>query len=269
MPKQIMTLLLLLVFVGQATGAYAWSNGGFSADSSNPDYGTHDWIAQHALDWLPAQKKQYITDNLQTYIYGTELPDNGQVSDGIGDAGLHHIYYTSSGTLLDDAAARRADQEYQTALDYLRAGDSAEAAKHAGAMTHYISDVAVFGHVMGKTTDWGAETHHSDYEDYVNDRTSSYTKTYIKQLQFDGDLTTTSAGDAASVVALDTTLDSGGTYTAKWMDTNYNWGSTAFTERSLGIGEPCGQRGGRRPLHPLRRLLTPNKGTHYYNLHRL
>jgi hypothetical protein len=232
MPKRIMTLLLLFLFVGQATGAYAWSNGGFSADSSHPDYGTHDWIAQHALDWLPAQKKQYITDNLQMYLYGTELPDNGQVSDGIGDTGLHHIYYTSSGALLDDAAARRAEQEYQTALDLLEAGDYARAAEHAGAMTHYISDVAVFGHVMGKTTDWGAETHHSDYEDYANDRTSSYTKTYIKQLQFDGDLTTTSAGDAASVVALDTTLDGGGTYTAKWMDLNYNWGTTTFTDRS-------------------------------------
>ncbi|XES76381.1 MAG: hypothetical protein ACBZ72_09385 [Candidatus Bathyarchaeia archaeon] len=27
----------------------AWSNGGYSADPATPDYGTHDWIAQHAL----------------------------------------------------------------------------------------------------------------------------------------------------------------------------------------------------------------------------
>ncbi|MCK4444038.1 MAG: hypothetical protein KAW09_05810 [Thermoplasmata archaeon] len=31
----------------------AWSNGGYSADPSNPDYGTHDWITEHAQDWLP------------------------------------------------------------------------------------------------------------------------------------------------------------------------------------------------------------------------
>jgi hypothetical protein len=43
----------------------AWSNGGYSADPSNPDYGTHDWIAQHALDWLPVEEKQYILDNLK------------------------------------------------------------------------------------------------------------------------------------------------------------------------------------------------------------
>ncbi len=42
----------------------AWSYGGYSADPSDPDYGTHDWIAQHALDWLP---------------------DNGAAPDGIGD----------------------------------------------------------------------------------------------------------------------------------------------------------------------------------------
>jgi len=64
---------------------YAWSNGGYSANSANPDYGTHDWIAQHALDWLPLEEKQFILDNLATYLYGTELPDNGNAPDGIGD----------------------------------------------------------------------------------------------------------------------------------------------------------------------------------------
>jgi hypothetical protein len=30
--------------------AYAWGNGSFSTDPSNPEYGTYDWIAHHALD---------------------------------------------------------------------------------------------------------------------------------------------------------------------------------------------------------------------------
>ncbi len=37
------------------TMVHGWSNGGFSTDSTNPKYGTHDWIAQHALDWLPSK----------------------------------------------------------------------------------------------------------------------------------------------------------------------------------------------------------------------
>jgi hypothetical protein len=31
----------------------AWSNGGFSSDPNNPDYGTHDFLAHHALDYVP------------------------------------------------------------------------------------------------------------------------------------------------------------------------------------------------------------------------
>jgi hypothetical protein len=99
-------------------------------------------------------------------------------------------------------------------------------------MTHYIADMAVFSHVMDAATDWGTETHHSDYENHVTAITTSYTASYIKPLQYDGTLTTLSAGDAAKQLALDTTLDAGGTYTAKWMNTNYDWSSATFTDRS-------------------------------------
>jgi hypothetical protein len=99
-------------------------------------------------------------------------------------------------------------------------------------MAHYISDMAVFGHVMGTTTDWGEETHHTDYENHVTAITISYSSSYIKPLQFDGALTTLSAGDAAKQLALDTTLDGGGTYTASWMDANYDWSDATFTNRS-------------------------------------
>jgi hypothetical protein len=228
----LLSTLLLITLLLPQTNAEAWSNGDYSADPTNPDYGTHDWIAQHALDWLPTQKKQYITDNLQLYLYGTELPDLPATQGGIGDTTKHHIYYSASGVLQDDAAATRAEEEYQTALTYLNAGNYPEAAKHAGAMTHYIADLAVFSHVMGKPTDWGAETHHSDYENHANSITTTYTATYINPLQFDETLTTLSAGDAARQLALDTTLDDGGTHTAKWMDQNYNWATTAFPNRS-------------------------------------
>jgi len=104
------TLLLVFLIILSTCGinVFAWSNGGYSSDPSHPDYGTHDWIAQHALDWLPSNEKQYIMDNIALYLYGTELPDNGQAPDGIGDTSKHHIYYSSNGLLVDGSAAIRA-----------------------------------------------------------------------------------------------------------------------------------------------------------------
>jgi len=232
MRRATLLLTITLILLTPQISAKAWSNGGYSADPNNPDYGTHDWIAQQALNWLPTQKKQYITDNLTNYLLGTELPDLPSTQGGIGDTTKHHIYYRADRTLQDDAAAVRAEAEYQLAFTYLKAGNNAEAAKHAGAMAHYIADMAVFGHVMGASTDWGTETHHSDYENHITAITTSNSATFIKPLQFDGTLTTLYAGDAARQLALDTTLDDGATYTASWMDTNYSWTNTAFTNRS-------------------------------------
>ena len=241
MEKRVLsrTMLALLV-VGTSTlitssffvmNGLAWSNGGYSADPSNPDYGTHDWIAQHALDWLPYEEKQFILDNLAAYLYGTELPDNNQASDGIGDTAKHHIYYDSVEMMTDDAAAVRASTEYVNTLNFLKAEDYSKAAKNAGIMSHYIVDMAVFGHVMGSGTDWGAEMHHSDYETYVNGRTSSYSAQFNSYLSFDGVLTAISAYDAAKNLAYDTTFDFDGDLTCVWMDQNYDWNNPTFKNR--------------------------------------
>jgi hypothetical protein len=40
------------------TNVSGWSNGGYSSNLSDPDYGTHDWIAQHALDWLTSDEQR-------------------------------------------------------------------------------------------------------------------------------------------------------------------------------------------------------------------
>ncbi|MEM3028259.1 MAG: zinc dependent phospholipase C family protein [Candidatus Bathyarchaeia archaeon] len=217
------------------TPAYAWSNGGFSSDPLKPDYGTHDWIAEHALDWLPSDAKEWIAANLPWYLYGTELPDNGQAPDGIGDTSLHHIYFDSKGKLIDGAAAFRANATYQEALGFLLSGNLTMAAKYAGAMSHYIADMAVFGHVMGSGTDWGAEIHHSDYETYVNSKTSSYKAEFNSYLSFDGSLAILSAYEAALKLAYDTTFDSSGRgLTCVWMDRNYDWSNRTFRNR---VGE--------------------------------
>jgi hypothetical protein len=99
-------------------------------------------------------------------------------------------------------------------------------------MSHYISDVAVFGHVMGANTAWRAENHHSDYEDHVNDKTQTYDSNFNSYLIFDGSLTTTSAYNAAKNIAYDTTFDGSGGLTCVWMDNNYNWNNPTFANRA-------------------------------------
>lgn len=222
----------LCVLVVNLQPALCWSNGGYSADPANPDYGTHDWIAQHALALLPEAEKQYLTDNLAAYLYGTELPDNGQGADGIGDTTKHHIYYSAQGAVTDDVSADRAQAQYDAALVFLKARNYSEAAKAAGAMTHYIVDVAVFGHVMGKSTAWGTETHHSDYETHVNDNTGSYTNSFSTCLSYDGSLTSISAYNATLNVANNTVFGGSSGAGCVWMDDNYDWSNTAFYSRS-------------------------------------
>lgn len=212
------------------TPVKGWSNGGYSSDPQNPNYGTHDWIAQHALDWLPGAEKQFIVDNLAAYLYGTELPDNSAAPDGIGDIGSHHVYFNESEKMTDDWAAFRAQWEFDRALYFLKSGDLANASKTAGIMSHYLADVAVFGHVMAADTPWGAEVHHSDYESYVNTRTNSYDAEFNIYLSHDN-LETISAYNATKNLAYDTTFDTDGDLNCTWMDQNYNWSDPTFKNR--------------------------------------
>jgi hypothetical protein len=225
-------LAAFLIVAANSATVSAWSNGGYSSNPAHPDYGTHDWIAEHVLDWLPAQEKQFLTDNVAVYLYGTELPDNSQAPDGVGDTAKHHVYFFANGTLQDGAAAVRAGEEYVNAkLAYLE-GNSSDAAKHLGMMAHYVADMAVFGHVMGASTAWGAEVHHSEYEDYVLDKTRSYTSEFASFLVFDGNLDAVTAYDAAIAIARDTTFDENGGLTCTWMDQHYNWSDATFRNRA-------------------------------------
>jgi hypothetical protein len=116
----------------------------------------------------------------------------------------------------------------------LTAGDFAGAAKWTGAMTHYISDLASFGHLMGAGTDWGAEPEsvHGNYEEHVQTLTNSRDANVIP-LTFDGALATISPYDAAITLARDTTFDdSGAGYTAVWMNRTDNWNDPFFASRA-------------------------------------
>jgi len=224
-------LIVILLISGNIFPVSGWSNGGYSDDPSNPDYGTHDWIAHHALDWLPSEEKQFILDNIASYLYGTELPDNGGAPDGIGDTTKHHVYYFANTSLQDDASAVRAQEEYNSAVNLYRAGELSNAAKKLGMMTHYICDLAVFSHVMGSKTEWGDETHHSAYENYVETRTNQYDDQFNTFLVFDSVLSSVSAYDAALALAYDTTFDVDGDLTCVWMRENYDWNNPTFKNR--------------------------------------
>jgi hypothetical protein len=231
-PILIVALACLALTTASSGQALAWSNGGYSANPADQDYGTHDWIAQHALDWLPAQEKQFFESYLASYLYGTELPDNANTPEGVGDTAKHHVYFCANGSLQDDASAVRAQQEYANAQVSFAAGNLSAAAEHLGMVTHYVADLAVFGHVMGAPTAWDAENHHSDYEDYVFARTESYTSSsFDGYLLFDGSLMCESAYDAAVAVARDTAFDGAEGLTCTWMDTHYNWSDPAFKSR--------------------------------------
>jgi hypothetical protein len=227
-------LLLSFLMIGTALFSVSgWSNGGYSDDPSNPDYGTHDWIAEHALDWLPSAEKQFILENLATYLYGTELPDRPAAQGGIGDSFYHHVYYHANGSLQDDASAVRAQAKYNAAVSFYKSGDLTNASKMLGAMTHYIADMAVFGHVMGAGTDWGAEDEdlHSDYEKQANKCTNSYDDDFNTYLSYDGSLSNISAYDAALTLAYNTTFGDNGDLTCVWMNQSYNWDNPAFVNR--------------------------------------
>ena len=226
--------LLFTVASSMIPSVSSWSNGGYSTDPSNPDYGTHDWLADHALDWLPVAEKQWILNHKAAYLFGTELPDRSGCGDCFGDTANHHVYYHRDGSLQDEAAAARAKQVYDQALAAGHSGNWSKVTVLIGAMTHYIDDLAVFGHVMGAATDWGAETHHSDFENYVNARTSTYVSEFTAFLTFDGNLSARDPYDASLILALDTTFGGATGRNATWMDQHYGWSNSEFRSR---VGE--------------------------------
>jgi len=167
----LIAIAMIALCVSVIPRAQAWGNGGYSADPLNPDYGTHDWIAEMALT-IQTKDVTFLTTTYHAkFLLGTEAPDNPAY---IGDSTNHHFYFYANGEVQDDKSAVRASQMYQVALGYLVVGDLENAAYYIGAMTHYIADVGVFAHTMGSGTDWGSETHHLDYEQEVEARYSSW-----------------------------------------------------------------------------------------------
>jgi hypothetical protein len=230
--RTVVAISFAIVLLAWTGGAEGFSNGGLSDDPSSPKYGTHDWFAEHALDFLPSEEKAYLLEFKEAYIFGTELPDNGDPEAGLNDKSYHHVYFYSDGSLQDDVGSRRAWSEFNRTINLLNYGERELAARHAGIMSHYMADVTIFAHVMGQSTDWGAEedAHHSGFETYINERTSTYESTLNQALVFDGALTDTDAYEATLAIGYNTTFgDGASTEQCTWMNSNYDWDDHVFS----------------------------------------
>ena len=222
-PLSIYLIFVLLIL--PIADVYGWSNGaGYSTCVCNPVIGTHDWIAQKAVELLPAGESPVFDNNMNWLRYGTELPDKPNNMSGYGDSFNHHVYFDEEHRVTDDAAARRADDCYQDALNLLKKGNFSGGVMVAGATSHYIADVAVWGHSMGEYTPWGNETHHQDYEAYVSDHQSLF------------DLSIAPMNPINRTSAYQATLDLASNImfvvpNATWMDTHYNWSDPQFKAR--------------------------------------
>lgn len=212
-------LIAIVMIAMVQPGTCAWSNGGYSSDPNNPDYGTHDWVADAALA-IQTKDVSFITGTYHVgFLLGTEAPDNGAY---IGDSTNHHVYFYSSGDLQDGKSAIRASSMFDIALGYLTSQDLGNASYYIGAMTHYVADVGAFGHTMGSGTDWGAEKHHSDYENRVESMIGSLPAPTGLPL---GD---SDAYASTLDLARKVTFGTGAIEPNTWMDTNYDWSSSIF-----------------------------------------
>ena len=186
-----LTLPLLLLPIDSC---FAWKNGSYAytniAYDYSTDYGTHDWIAEAALDALVAAQAStwsWLNERETIYLLGTEAPDNSGISitldgtavTGFGDTTWHHIYYNEDGSIAanEDDSGLRAKACGDLADSYIVDNKLDLAAFYLGAMTHYIADLSVFCHVAPNNVaphNVDFDLHHTDYESYVYTRTNAH-----------------------------------------------------------------------------------------------
>jgi hypothetical protein len=204
----LQTAIIILVLTLPAS---AWINGvgSPSLDPKNPAIGTHDRIINSAIYMLPVDLQNKI--DIVAADYGSEMPDYNKIMCkciyGLRDQKYHQVYYWKNGTIQDDSAARRAQEEYDLAMQNLSVGDKYNFSIHIGMMSHYISDVSNFAHTMGNKTDWGPEGAyvHGDYENYVAGNSNLFFS--AQNMIFDGKYDNITIYNATLDLAEDTIFD--------------------------------------------------------------
>ncbi|MFX0187162.1 MAG: hypothetical protein ACFE8A_05445 [Candidatus Hodarchaeota archaeon] len=247
-------LLVIIIFTALTHESVALPNGSYADDSSSYDYNNdfagHDWVANVSLTALlndNATRWQWLNDRKLIYFVGTEAPDNSGVSMtldgksiiGFGDFSWHHIYIHQDGSVYEDDAALRAKSMGDLACVNLDEEKYDLAAFYLGAMTHYISDMAVFCHVAENyeppydTVNF--DDNHTQLEGYIKTRTDEADdmEEFFKIFPFT--IGSKKPYDAAVDLAWDTYNDSTHNYAhnAFWLYENFfsNWNNT-FADRS-------------------------------------
>lgn len=241
-PLAILASVLLIAFF--SLPLRAWNNGPQGdalTDESHPScdivpYGTHDWIADRARALLPSEERAWLDKHLKLFLLGTEAPDSNKIPQACGapesgykDSARHNVYWNADYTEFcagaDDAAAL-AQKRFEQALEVLKVGQEAQAAYYAGAMAHYIADVAQFGHVSDNTACGNEnfdEKHHSDYEDFVEKQIDQFeSPLFGPYIVYDGGFISLNAYEAVVAVSKITAQGGGKTKPAGWMDQSYN-----------------------------------------------
>jgi len=244
--KYLLITMMLSILMVSISSASAWKNGSYGYNredySYEDDYGTHDWIAEAALEILLTEAKDSWTwladENLKIiYLLGTEAPDNSQLKttldmdevEGFGDTTKHHVYFDENDEILEDDSALRAKKCADLADVYLEENKREKAAFYLGAMTHYIADLAMYAHVAENNVDpynVDFDEWHSKVEGYVNSRTNDYEdQEEFFEIDDDFDIEEKKAYDAATDLAWDTYADPDPsesiTRDAKWLHDNF------------------------------------------------
>jgi len=196
--KSLCLLLGFLIFLTFLNYGNAWNNGNSGSAYAytyinydyEDNYGTHDWIADAALNALlnlNESKWNWLELRKEIYFVGTEAPDNsgvnmtlnGEIIEGFGDTTYHHIYFFENGTIShnEDDSAIRAKLCGDLADSCIEEEKLDQAAFYLGAMTHYIADVSMYAHVAENNVpphNVDFDEHHSTIEGYVQTRTNEY-----------------------------------------------------------------------------------------------
>jgi len=187
--------LFLLIPSVEGWGNGSTPTGGWATYSYDLHFGTHDWVADFALQEIENigplyQKWDYNNgqDNFWTkarkkiYLYATEGPDNGNIYYRSGlryfrgehDPARHHIYFWDSEKIRKPPhssslyAHDQAHNMAMAAVSALNDGECEIAAFYLGQMTHYIADLSNFGHVLLTSQLVDCEIEFSTYETRVN-----------------------------------------------------------------------------------------------------
>ncbi len=228
---------------------HAWNNGQkgnttttTKAECSNPPYGTHDWIADQALELLPPQEKAWLVPHRATYLIGTEAPDHRLIplSCGVPHRGYddrsqgHSVEWNTGATaMLNDRPAVRAQQEFSKAVIAFEQGQPAHAAFYLGAMAHYLGDCSQYGHT------YPDEQNHGNYEAWAAAQTSSRTAPAFRDFIELDSLVHRTAYTATRRVSRAVFLGQGEILPAQKMDSLFSKKPPAFMQsvgRSLNVG---------------------------------